>query len=149
QLPLYFNLSHAENLLYIAVSGESEVGVDIEKVKLRRRLEGLAERSFSPRDLAHFCSIHPHEQAQVFYHLWVQKEAVVKCLGRGIAHGLSSFTVAPYPEQRCKVEALASASERLKQIEVQKLLCPPFFEGAVATNLSDFAVRYFGDEEAS
>jgi 4'-phosphopantetheinyl transferase len=55
---LEFNLSHSGELALVAVSGEREVGIDVERVKPRRE-EG-------------------------YYWGWVCREAHVKCLGIGL-----------------------------------------------------------------
>jgi 4'-phosphopantetheinyl transferase len=86
--PVSFNLSHSAGLALIAMS-TSEVGVDVEQVKPRKDLPGVARRVFTAA-----------ERAEVeaggdvaFYRHWVAKEAFVKATGRGIS-SLKSFEVA-------------------------------------------------------
>jgi 4'-phosphopantetheinyl transferase len=55
--PLHFNLSHSGDLALVAVSGEREVGIDVEMHGTR---------------------------AASFYSDWVRKEAIAKCLGVGL-----------------------------------------------------------------
>jgi 4'-phosphopantetheinyl transferase len=55
---LRFNLSHSGELALVAVSGEFEVGVDVERVRPRR--------------------------GEAFYRRWARHEAHVKCLGVGL-----------------------------------------------------------------
>lgn len=56
--PLEFNLSHSGEIALVVVSGELEVGVDVEWVRPRRE--------------------------EAFYWSWVCQEAHVKCLGIGL-----------------------------------------------------------------
>lgn len=55
---LEFNLSHSGELALVAVSGELEVGVDVERVRPKR--------------------------GEGFYRRWARHEARVKCLGIGL-----------------------------------------------------------------
>lgn len=57
---LRFNLSHSGEIALVAVSGELEVGVDVERVRPKRE--------------------------EAFYWRWACHEAQVKCLGVGLAH---------------------------------------------------------------
>lgn len=90
---LFFNLSHSNDSLLLAVSDMQEIGVDIESVRARDGLSGIAERSFSPSELAYWRGLPLDEQVPVFFRLWTIKEAFVKAVGRGIALGLASCEV--------------------------------------------------------
>jgi len=85
---LFFNISHSKDRLLIAVSDFDQIGVDIERIKTRNNLLGLAKRCFSVDELNFWFDFSADEQVQVFYQLWVRKEAFVKAVGRGIALGL-------------------------------------------------------------
>lgn len=85
---LFFNISHSKDRLLVAVSDFDQIGVDIERIKTRNNLLGLAKRCFSVDELSFWSDLSADEQVQVFYQLWVRKEAFVKAVGRGIALGL-------------------------------------------------------------
>lgn len=85
---LFFNISHSNDCLLVAVSDFDSIGVDIELIKSRSNLLGLAKRCFSADELNFWCSLPGGSRERVFYQLWVRKEAFVKAVGRGIALGL-------------------------------------------------------------
>lgn len=85
---LFFNISHSGDCLLIAVSDFDSIGVDIELIKSRRNLLGLAKRCFSVDELNFWFDLPEDVRGQMFYQLWVRKEAFVKAVGRGIALGL-------------------------------------------------------------
>jgi 4'-phosphopantetheinyl transferase len=82
---LEFNLSHAGELVLVAVSLGRPVGVDVERVEPTRDLLALADRALGEEDVAKVRSAAPAERAAAFYERWVRHEARLKCLGAGLA----------------------------------------------------------------
>ena len=84
---LTFNLSHSAGAALIAISTEDEVGADIEELRPRFDLPGVARQLFteSEREAA-------ADSTHAFYRHWTAKEAYVKAIGHGIA-SLKSFEV--------------------------------------------------------
>lgn len=87
---LYFNLSHCEDDLVLAVANFPGIGVDVECIKPRHHLSGLAKRCFSTQEWAQWAVLPLEQQAPAFYRLWTKKEAFVKAVGRGLALGLEN-----------------------------------------------------------
>lgn len=83
--PLAFNLSHSGALALVAVARDREVGVDVERVKPERDLVAVAERALAPAAAAAVREAAEPERARLFYELWTQHEARLKCLGVGLA----------------------------------------------------------------
>ncbi len=84
-----FNLSHSGEKLLIAISDEMPVGIDIEKIKLRRALPELVKKCFAVSEQNYWFNLPEAEKLTMFYDFWTRKEAVVKGIGRGIALGLN------------------------------------------------------------
>ena len=89
--PIGFNLSHSGGRFVVAIALDREPGVDIERVRPRRDLEGLARRFFSPAEQAEVGAA--PDPLDAFYRLWTRKEAVIKADGRGVGIGLDRFDV--------------------------------------------------------
>lgn len=85
---VFFNVSHTENCLVLAVASFEAVGVDVERISLRRNLHGLAKRCLSAVEFEFWLGQPEALQTELFYQFWVGKEAFVKAVGRGIVAGL-------------------------------------------------------------
>ncbi len=96
---LRFNVSHAHELVLIAVTRDREIGIDIEFVSRRRAERQIAERFFSVQEVAMLRALPEHMQREAFYHCWTRKEAYVKARGTGLALPLNRFTVSVSPAE--------------------------------------------------
>jgi phosphopantetheinyl transferase len=80
-----FSLSHSGPWL-VVVTGEAELGVDVEFRTPRSDVLELARRFFSNDDVAALRDAHDRERAFILQ--WVAKEAALKASGVGLAGGL-------------------------------------------------------------
>jgi 4'-phosphopantetheinyl transferase len=88
---LRFNVSHSHGLALFTFALHREVGVDLERVRPSGKEESLAERSFSPQEIAVLRTLPTGAQAEGFFHCWTRKEAYIKARGKGLSIELSSF----------------------------------------------------------
>ena len=105
-----FNLSHSHGLLLLAITRGREVGVDIERVhsELGGQGQEIAERFFSPNEVAKFCSLPTDQKAEAFFNCWTRKEAYVKAKGGGLSVPLDHFEVSLCPgEPAALLQALS------------------------------------------
>jgi len=86
-----FNLSHSGDRFVVAIALDTEPGVDIERIRPRRNLEGLSRRFFSTAEQAEVAAA--PDPLGAFYRVWTRKEAVIKADGRGVGIGLDRFDV--------------------------------------------------------
>ncbi|WP_305906414.1 4'-phosphopantetheinyl transferase superfamily protein [Methylomarinum sp. Ch1-1] len=91
---LSFNLSHSGDQLLLAVTAGSRLGVDVETVRPRSGMEGLARKCFAASELRDWKALPQEQQTIAFYRYWTAKEAFVKATGRGIGLGLNKVVVA-------------------------------------------------------
>tara|TARA_R110001606_G_scaffold26447_4_gene85371 strand:+ start:22560 stop:23333 length:774 start_codon:yes stop_codon:yes gene_type:complete len=92
---LHFNLSHSHGRGVIAFSSAGPVGVDIEPVARFQSLSSSFWRTvLAPSELYEASSSCDYAQSLVQWaDIWVQKEAVLKMLGLGLAVPMKSFEV--------------------------------------------------------
>jgi 4'-phosphopantetheinyl transferase len=89
--PIRFNLSHSGGFAALALAHGCEVGIDIEA--MRPINEDIAERYFSPFEIAALHALPARERPPAFFRCWTRKEAVIKATGEGLARRLDSFDV--------------------------------------------------------
>ena len=93
---LHFNLSHSRSLAMLALSAETEVGIDVEDI--RPMEPEVAEGHFSPSELKALSSLQGNAWLKAFYLCWTRKEAIVKAEGVGLSLPLDCFDVSVSPD---------------------------------------------------
>lgn len=88
-----FNLSHSQSVGLIAISMDSEVGVDVELLRHLPDAEALAEMHFTDTELRALKAVAPDERDRAFLRCWTRKEACLKATGMGLSADTRSFEV--------------------------------------------------------
>lgn len=96
---LGFNISHTRGLIALAVARHRTLGIDVENVSARSASMGIAERFFSPREVAELATVAPAQRQDRFFEYWTFKEAYVKARGMGLSIPLDRFSF-HYPNER-------------------------------------------------
>lgn len=86
----FFNITHSGDWVLCGVS-DSEIGVDIELLKKAKM--NVADRFFTPNEVAKLNSLNDEAQDNYFFLLWTVKESYLKYLGTGLTKPLNSFDV--------------------------------------------------------
>ena len=89
---LIFNLSHTRGLIALAVTRGRELGVDVENVVARNTSIDIAERYFSPVEVAELSCVPAERQQDRFFEYWTFKEAYIKARGMGLSLPLDRFS---------------------------------------------------------
>jgi 4'-phosphopantetheinyl transferase len=128
---LRFNLTHSHGLALLAVTRGREIGVDVERL---RYMEGdgepLAQRFFSPREVAVLRSLPPQLRREAFFHCWTRKEAYIKANGKGLSLPLDQFDVSLHPDEPAALLATQHDPQEAQRWSLRSLLPG---EGYVAT----------------
>ena len=115
-----FSLAHSGDIAVIAVAGH-QVGVDVEQDSARCVCSLAGD--LHPDDTAWVTGLDGEgERHQAILTCWVRAEAVLKCTGQGIGHGLGGFPVRPGK----------SAALRVNGCTVRQLAAPPGYRAGVA-----------------
>ena len=78
-----FNLSHSKDQLLIGIHYGVPIGVDLEYMNLDIPYFEIAEFFMHPSEYEEFAVIPCSKRRELFYSLWVQKEAFLKMIGKG------------------------------------------------------------------
>lgn len=90
-LDLRFNLAHTDGLVALAVVSGHPVGVDVEDTARPGRQLAIADRFFSPSEVAALRRLPPERQRDRFFDYWTLKESYIKARGLGLAIPLGHF----------------------------------------------------------
>jgi 4'-phosphopantetheinyl transferase len=82
---LNFNLSHSQDLLLIGFRRSAPIGVDAELVQRIDDLFKVASTVFNAEEMKVLTAAPKDLQTELFYSIWVRKEAFVKALGQGFS----------------------------------------------------------------
>lgn len=134
--PIEFNISHSRGLALLAFSLGSPVGIDVELIRSDFANEQIAERYFTPEEVAELRSLPVTDRPEGFFRGWTRKEAYIKALGDGLQIPLGSFRVSLGSEHRPTLESQDSSRWSLCSLD------PAVgFVGAVAAEGQDWRVR--------
>lgn len=90
---LRFNTSHSHEVALYAVTREREVGIDLEYMREDVAGGQIAERFFSPGEVAVLRALPAVLQTEAFFNCWTRKEAYIKATGQGLSIPLHQFEV--------------------------------------------------------
>jgi 4'-phosphopantetheinyl transferase len=84
-----FSLTHAGDLVGVAVWSAGPVGLDVEQVRGLTDLAGMARHVGSPVELARSSRVTP----ETFFATWTRKEALLKAVGVGLSAPMAGITL--------------------------------------------------------
>jgi len=91
---LHFSLSYTQGFVACAISEETTVGFDVEKVTSLPDLDTLCHYALSTKEAKDVLGITDLEQRkQRFFTYWTLKEAYIKARGMGLSLPLQQFTL--------------------------------------------------------
>ncbi len=96
--PLMLSISHSGDLIGVAATAGTPVGLDVETAT-RRAEDSLMEYALTPAELAAISGLSDEQRATAFFTYWTRKEAVMKATGKGLKIPLQSITFSGYDEQ--------------------------------------------------
>jgi 4'-phosphopantetheinyl transferase len=92
-LPVRFNLSHAEGLIICGIVLEYNIGVDVEDVQRNTRTTcNKLSAYFSKREIEDIQQLSAEQQKDRFFDYWTLKESYIKARGAGFSIPLDKFS---------------------------------------------------------
>ncbi|MDZ7719330.1 MAG: 4'-phosphopantetheinyl transferase superfamily protein [Balneolaceae bacterium] len=112
---LQFNLSHTNTMAVIAVTEDSEIGVDIENLNRKVEYDDLAKRFFCETEYQKLVQVYPEKKRNVFFNCWTRKEAFIKAVGEGLSYPLNDFEVTLLSNEPVQINHIQQNFETPKQ----------------------------------
>jgi 4'-phosphopantetheinyl transferase len=94
-----FNLTHTDDLAFIAVAAGGLVGIDAEIIHTEFAWEDVGRTFFAREEVSAILQLAPELRTRAFYACWTRKEAYLKALGFGLHAALDKFQVAVGPDE--------------------------------------------------
>lgn len=91
--PVFFNLTHSNDIALFAFTRQGELGIDIEYMGENVPSMQLAQRFFSAQEYQALAQLSGNTLKLGFYRCWTRKEAFIKAVGTGLSLPMSSFAV--------------------------------------------------------
>jgi 4'-phosphopantetheinyl transferase len=85
-----FNISHSEDIVIGAISGDSKLGIDVEKIE-ERNLNELKEIILNNRERANLYLT--KDPVRYLYDIWTLKEALLKAVGIGLKGSINEILI--------------------------------------------------------
>ena len=101
ELGLEFNVSHSEDWLFLAFCRDNPIGVDVECVKHDFPVMEISQRFFTSSEASLVANVNEKCRTEMFFRIWVRKEAYLKALGKGLHQDLKSFETPIVPPVDC------------------------------------------------
>ncbi len=81
---VWFSLTHSGDLALVAISGTSEVGIDVERIRPISRALKIADRAFDSSSRTALHEAAPEHRDATFLRYWTRLEALAKATGCGL-----------------------------------------------------------------
>jgi 4'-phosphopantetheinyl transferase len=129
---LSFSLSHSGGLALYAVTRRREIGIDLERVRVKLSAEPIAERFLSPGEVAELRALPASMQKEGFFNCWTRKEAYMKAKGKGLWLALDQFEVSLVPGEPAALLSTNGDRREACRWSLQDLTPAPGFVAALA-----------------
>lgn len=129
---LRFNLSHSGDVVLVAVAGDREVGVDVERIRPAIDHAAISRRFFSSVENEQLSSLPPDLRPAAFFAGWTRKEALVKAWGVGLSLPFDRFDVSVLPSRPAGLLGAREGPGRSGQWSVHELDAGSGYAAAVA-----------------
>ncbi len=140
---LCFNVSHSGGYALYAITHGREIGVDVERIRPEAAHDGVAERFFSPAEVAALRALPPHAQPLAFFNCWTRKEAYIKARGEGLSLPLNQFDVSLVPGEPARLLGSRLNPRDTTRWSLEAIPLEHGYVAAVAAEGNDWSLRYW------
>jgi 4'-phosphopantetheinyl transferase len=137
-----FNISHSHDLALVAISRGRQLGVDVEYIQKDFACEEIAQRVFSPHEVATLLNLPDDLKHEAFFNCWTRKEAYIKARGLGLSYPLAQFEVSLIPGEPARLVSVKSGDFfEASRWMLQELDLGPSYAGTLAVEGHDWQLE--------
>jgi 4'-phosphopantetheinyl transferase len=140
---LRFSLAHSETLALVAISGDVELGVDVELRRAVPDAAALAARYFAAEEARALAALPSGAHSDTFLRYWTIKEAVLKATGEGLLRALDSFRVTAGLDEPATLVVFGGPHGPADAWTLHEFAPAPGYLGALAVKSPTCRVRRF------
>ncbi len=144
-----FSLSHSHNMVLIAITRETPVGVDVEYLRNISDAHDIVNRFFSIEERKYLKSLSFSDFHDEFFACWTMKEAYLKGIGKGLSFPLDGFSVMSSNKQISDPRKRHHVSVCVYDWNITILLPGPGYSGALAVRGAMPKVEFFAIDPPS
>lgn len=89
---IHFSVSHCRGAFALAVSPFAPIGIDVESKFRDIQMHNLVELVFTAKERERFDKLSEVEKRSFLIETWTKKEALTKCLGIELVHGMKNYS---------------------------------------------------------
>lgn len=110
---IHFNLSHSKDLALLAVCQTHPIGIDLEFFSARPLL-GIGKQLFSDLENNALQHLPAYLRPLAFFHIWSQKEALIKAIGLGLSYPTKAINLPILPPSNtCLIEPIYNSNWKI------------------------------------
>lgn len=128
---IQFNISHSEDMAVFAFTRSTEIGVDIEKVKVIDDMAGVMNLCFTEYEKNWFKTINDDSRVETFYKIWTIKEAFIKAIGRGFSFEPVDIELTNETGDQIMIRNITPGEFRRKKYQVKTMEILPGYIASV------------------
>lgn len=141
--PIYFNTTHSQDWMLVAITQDREIGIDIEKKRKDLNIDSIIRDHWTENEKQKWNKLPASDQLDSFFHVWTQKESILKLLGFGLRKDLNLIEVEVNPHHTPKLHNIQIEEIDSNQIQLQTLNIAADYVGTLAAKGLDYKIRYF------
>jgi 4'-phosphopantetheinyl transferase len=126
-----FSISHSGDLIAVAVTIGTPVGIDVQQLVRPSTVELLASKVLAPDEYRVVQSLPNAHRSRAFTRYWTRKEALTKAIGEGLREPIRTIRVTP-PDSAPALLAWPDREELLNNVSLQVLRIGPGYEACLA-----------------
>ncbi|MEM7315667.1 MAG: 4'-phosphopantetheinyl transferase superfamily protein [Planctomycetota bacterium] len=127
-----FNFSNSADLGLLAVTLETELGVDLEKIRPMHDMMGMAKRYFAESETEQLFALDEPDRPDAFFRCWTRKEAYLKAVGKGLTFPLRDVEVSLLPQDDCCIHNINSDADNANRWSLIHVAPHDNYHGALA-----------------